>query len=851
MKYEWFITGHTLRHTDSKQYNENIAYQEMIRKILFCLMLAAGVLGLRAADGDWKLHMSLDADYKQIFDAPDRVYIVAYGQMYNPNDKYYQIPKVQLFVHDKSTGETLGYSSRNYLSSPMVHAAQYNARDGYLCVVYTDGNMDLIYDNDRIVNIPALMNATLTESKTVNSITFGLDDRQIYLATDFGFVAIDPASGQIVKARNYHEKMVAIARVGGKLVLSDGKCYYVQDYDKPLQTLGDFNKIQHSQSASIMLPLTDNRMLVSQSWSTSVLEVTADNDVNGVSLIMNDMHPTYYSANKDGYLLSGTWAIISVSYDGKSVKSGGYPSDSYHTRPVASADYRTYYIPDGRKGVAVFSKSEIDWEASTWIPKGHLSRPNASAVFMANFMAYSDKYGMLVINPSHSRLFESMQAPPTLLSGLKNGEWTIYSHAYTHPEYADVHTLAKGIAVDPNNPDIIYMGSRNEGLQIFNLANPEDVVNLAAEGSKASEFPGFVQVRELSTSGTSYFNIAEPHFDASGNLWVYHPNDYDKGGQGDLWVWPAASLRSKNYTAFHTLHSGAVAGVFGTAIPLRAASNRNMVLVSNNNYGDGLALIDHNGTLDNPADDRKILLRNLTNQDGGAITYEYAWSLYEDEETGTVWIGTNNGIFTIQPWKVFDNPVGRRIKVSRNDGTNLADYLLDGADVRYITADGSGNKWFATLGAGVVQTSADGTHVMRQLTMDNSYLPSDNTFNLCYNPANNSMMIATMDGLAEYFVPGASSGDNFDQVKIYPNPVRPDFVGYITIEGLLDNSLVKIVDSEGNIVKELGSPFNGLVRWDGTNITGAKVNSGVYFVFMSRSGEGAGEANVGKVLVVK
>ena len=181
----------------------------------------------------------------------------------------------------------------------------------------------------------------------------------------------------------------------------------------------------------------------------------------------------------------------------------------------------------------------------------------------------------------------------------------------------------------------------------------------------------------------------------------------------------------------------------------------------------------------------------------------------------------------------------------------MADYLLDGVDVHSITVDGNGNKWFATLGAGVVQTSSDGTHVMRQLTTDNSYLPSDKAFMAQYNPASNSMMFGTMNGLAEYFVPGASSGDNFDQVKIYPNPVRPDFVGNITIEGLLDNSLVKIVDSEGNLVKELGSPMDGVVRWNGTNLTGAYANSGVYFVLMSRQGEGANEASVGKIVIVK
>ena len=143
----------------------------MIKKILFCLTMLVSSLSLRAADGDWKIHPAFDNYFQQLFDAPDRLYIVAYGQIYLSGDGTYNEPKGELFVLDKSTGETLPYTNRNYLSGVIIAKAQYNPRAGYLCIVYSDGNIDLLYDDDRVVNIPALKNTTLMESKNVNAIT--------------------------------------------------------------------------------------------------------------------------------------------------------------------------------------------------------------------------------------------------------------------------------------------------------------------------------------------------------------------------------------------------------------------------------------------------------------------------------------------------------------------------------------------------------------------------------------------------------------------------------------------------------------------------------------------------------
>ena len=42
-----------------------------------------------------------------------------------------------------------------------------------------------------------------------------------------------------------------------------------------------------------------------------------------------------------------------------------------------------------------------------------------------------------------------------------------------------------------------------------------------------------------------------------------------------------------------------------------------------------------------------------------------------------------------------------RIKIPRNDGTGLADYLLDTEEIKAIAIDGANRKWIGTATSGV------------------------------------------------------------------------------------------------------------------------------------------------------
>jgi hypothetical protein len=67
---------------------------------------------------------------------------------------------------------------------------------------------------------------------------------------------------------------------------------------------------------------------------------------------------------------------------------------------------------------------------------------------------------------------------------------------------------------------------------------------------------------------------------------------------------------------------------------------------------------------------------------------------------------------------------------------------------------------------------------------------------------------------------------------VYPNPVRETYTGPIAISNLVAESSVKISDVGGNLVWETLSE-GGRVVWDGKDLDGRRVKTGVYLVFIT------------------
>jgi ligand-binding sensor domain-containing protein len=174
--------------------------------------------------------------------------------------------------------------------------------------------------------------------------------------------------------------------------------------------------------------------------------------------------------------------------------------------------------------------------------------------------------------------------------------------------------------------------------------------------------------------------------------------------------------------------------------------------------------------------------------------------------------------------------------------------LLGNERVNAIAVDGANRKWIGTQDAGLYLVSPDGTQILQNFTVDNSPLLSNTILSLALNNSTGELFIGTNQGLVSYMTDATQANASFSEVHAYPNPVRPDFNGIITITGLMADSQVRITNVNGNVIYQTISN-GGIATWDGMNADGSRVSSGVYLI-MCTSPDGSQHATV-KLLIIK
>jgi ligand-binding sensor domain-containing protein len=258
--------------------------------------------------------------------------------------------------------------------------------------------------------------------------------------------------------------------------------------------------------------------------------------------------------------------------------------------------------------------------------------------------------------------------------------------------------------------------------------------------------------------------------------------------------------------------------------------------------------LQHQGTLDDPSDDKTIQL--TTGDLLGALPSNKITALAADFD-GELWIGTDagfavlynaNGSFTAGAGN-FD---AQRILIPFEG--NFEEVLGD-ANITDIEVDGGNRKWMSTANAGLVLLSPDGTQIIAQYNEDNSPLISNTIYDIELNHTTGELYIVTDKGLVSFRIDATYEDATYETLNVFPNPVKPDYFGPITVQGLRYNSDVKITDAGGNLIYKTQSN-GGTVTWDGQNLNGEKVPTGVYFFWTANNYQG-GERKVAKVLVIR
>ncbi len=215
---------------------------------------------------------------------------------------------------------------------------------------------------------------------------------------------------------------------------------------------------------------------------------------------------------------------------------------------------------------------------------------------------------------------------------------------------------------------------------------------------------------------------------------------------------------------------------------------------------------------------------------------------------GEMWIGTDEGIYVFySPSELFSSSgfEVQKIKVTLDGNVEL---LLESERVTCITIDGANRKWIGTEGSGIFVLSPDGTEQVLGFTKENSPLLSNNIYDIAIDGETGEVFVSTDKGLISYKGEATEGAPAYTDVYAYPNPVPPGFQGKIAVKGLVADSDVRITDISGNVVFTSKS-VGGQAIWEGTNLNGERVSSGIYLVFMT-SPDGASE-QVSKILFMK
>lgn len=825
-----------------------------MNRLILLLLTLMTMLGLRAENGtpgQWRLHNTWDAFPLKVIDTKDRTFFIMLAQpnllsMNLTGTNGWEEDFGNLFVLDKKSQEMIPYNASNYLHGNIIRNAAYNATKGYLMVIYDDSKIDILYDDDSVYTVPGLSNATLTSSKNVKNITFDPQNSCAYLATDFGYLVIDDKNKVIKESYIYNEPLTGIGRVGDKLIASSSKGVFSSPVSSRHNTFDSFQPIEGiSGAADGIVPINDNQFAFLQSGMT-IVTLNADGSITANKRFSDKVQ--YFSENRDGYFILNDWQVNQLDREGVCRRLA--VSTNLRGQKSGSWDFEDFYYELGAQGWCKNS-ANADKSFTTEIITPHkFLAPNR--VFD---LTYSDKYGMVAGNESFNRFLTPIWVDNEhLLSYYDGGDWvTIGGRTSTTP-YAKQIATGYGPIVDPLDENVFWSGLLKGFYKVTLPENKVAIYTYANGLGKGQE--GFHNVFTSLTGGLANANVmlGKPSFDADGNMWlVRNIAGSNTSSLQPVYVWPAADRLADNTASLKGINVKAYSpyGDYGKILALKHSSNRNLVLFYHpTQWAGGFYLLDHKGTLANDADDQSLRLTKFIDQNGNDIAYIYVQDMYEDPATGTVWVATSTGTFTFKPSELAAGKTTvNRIIVSRNDGTNQGDYLLAGNDIYNINADGAGRKWFSTIGSGIYVTSPNGDEVVEHFTTDNSLLPSDEVYCTAFDPKSNAVWIGTKYQLATYYSDVTPGEENFDNVVSYPNPVRPDYYGHVTIQGLMDGSLVKIIDQGGHLVKELGRSQGGMLTWDLSNVDGRRVSTGVYII--AASTEDGGTANAGKILVVK
>ncbi len=766
--------------------------------ISFMFLFTAHMYG---GDGDWRIYSAYHNATK-VVELGGVIYVLSDGNLYSydPEDTYVQT-----------------YDKAGVLSDFGIFDIMECASTKELVVVYKNGNVDLLSESGDVFNMPDLKLKSLSDKTINDAVVIG---NYLYISTNSGIVSVNVDNRSFGDYYNFGQSVLSTVVLDGKIICSTKSGPYRGNMSSNLLDPKNWEAVggtsaydKYRLHDGVIYCLHRNALAyvtnIEKMSFQRILSVNTTEmcDVNGRLFFTSTTGNLYELESPTSYkVIKNDYGILSVVYSSS-----------------------TYWCACKTKGLVGLSIAgdEVSEKVSSVIPNS----PYRNYSYKLNMI---DNHRLLVAGGTFNYTSGSDRTGTIMVCD--DGKWDYFDETpldlYTYLYYRN----AIDVVQDPNDANHHFVSTARSGL--YEFQDFKFVKRYAYDNSPLksilpdSEYP------------MAYVRVAGLQYDSQNNLWMCN-TEVDtiiniKRADGS-WTKYYVPEIDGNPTFDHIIFD-----------------NRGLAWINsrrglNEKMRAGFLAINTNGDPGNPKGFSHRFVNTFYNQDGTSYTPTLMNCMCFDHD-GALWLGYEVGLFvSYNPYSMIQEsgyPVLTQVKVPRNDGTNLADYLLNGVSIKCITVDGGNRKWIGTEGQGVYLISADGLETIAHFTKETSPLVDNDVYDIKINGETGEVFFATNAGLCSYMGDATDPVSSFDKdlVKVYPNPVGPEYTGNIVIRGLKYNSNVKIVNASGRLVHE-GTSVGGEYKWDGCLQNRKRCGSGIYYILASD--EDGKNGVVGKFLIVR
>ncbi|MCS7005165.1 MAG: T9SS type A sorting domain-containing protein [Cytophagales bacterium] len=713
-------------------------------------------------------------------------------------ERVYAIAENGIFFVEKKQNTFQTLSTVDGLSDTEASAIQYYASRRTLIVGYTNGNIDLVTPQ-QIFNIRTLFNNRNFEQKAINHIN--IRENWAYLSTSFGIVVLDIDRRLIRETYAYIGENGNLVNVHATVIYADSIWAATSEGLKVAPLAPHFSKADF------------------RNWKTLV----RSSHLTTIAVFANRL---YYGISQRGifYYQSGKLDSISIaptSFYGISAHQNrlwvATPSnviqfDANHSivrslshflivnAQQAIQDNDIVWIADAQNGLIRFQNDKYE----QFLPSGPFYRKAYRLINAGN--------KIIATSGGISLSRDTALNAPWGFYVYENGKWTNYNavpqqqQAFFVPELIDITDAAYD-----EKRNIVYFVSFRKGLITWNLSE-----NTFA---KYDSIPLQKTQNQTRTAGIAV--------DAQGTVWISN------------------QVNSRFQPTLHSRNLQGEWNSFNFGNNSMYVNPRDIFIDRFNNKW-----IIQKPHIQIPVDSTVGVLvtrdgqtfRGLNNLNASVKAPVNA--IAQDLDN-VIWLGTNSGLLILRDLSRLYTNQPLETYLPRYEGLPL----LKDQTITAIAVDGGNRKWVGTAEDGAWLFDKHTNMPLLHFTAQNSPLFSNYIVDIAIHPTTGEVFFATDKGIISYRSDATvASTVQEKQVRVFPNPVRPDYSGIVTITDLVRDALVKITDASGKLVWQMQA-VGGTATWNLHTLSGEKATTGVYFIFSTDAQQGT-ETFVAKLAII-